>query len=263
MSDNFFTRWSQGIESEREFWSRWLDTKGLDWPEDYANRTAPTHDLDPAWLGELLFETRGADDGGRARFRILDVGSGPLSKIGNRLPGADLEVVAADPLALVYADLLREHGVEPRVRTEFAPAEDLSAFFAPSSFDLVHCCNALDHAFDPMRGIVELLRVVRVGGTVVLRHEVNEGARGGYLGLHQHNFELADGRLVLWNDAARRVVDEHLPVAVEMVTAMEGQMVMSRIVKRAEFADLDDTARRDRRVQEIYRQVMATLTGRG
>jgi hypothetical protein len=29
-----FFSWSAGINSERDFWTRWFETKGDDWPDD-------------------------------------------------------------------------------------------------------------------------------------------------------------------------------------------------------------------------------------
>jgi hypothetical protein len=42
---NIFSQWSKGIDSEREFWSSWFETKGLQWPNDYAERIKPKRDL--------------------------------------------------------------------------------------------------------------------------------------------------------------------------------------------------------------------------
>ncbi|WP_162751446.1 methyltransferase domain-containing protein [Rhizobium sp. CNPSo 4062] len=41
---------------------------------------------------------------------------------------------------------------------------DLSLFFNDLAFDIVYCQNTLDHCFDPMSAIVEMLRVLKVGG---------------------------------------------------------------------------------------------------
>jgi SAM-dependent methyltransferase len=253
---NIFSQWSKGIDSEREFWSSWFETKGLAWPDDYAERIKPKRDLSP-WLQKLLRETAGnVASNERASFRIIDVGSGPISKIGWYMSDADLEIIAADPLAFIYAELCEQHGVKPVPQTEFAPAEDLSSFYAPSSFDLVHCCNALDHSFEPMRGIIEMLRVVKVGHVVFLAHNRNEAENEKYEGFHQHNFEVIDGRFVIWNKTERLVVEEHLPIEFEIENTMRNHFVTNKITKRSEFSDIDDTPRRDKRLREIYQSVI-------
>jgi ubiquinone/menaquinone biosynthesis C-methylase UbiE len=137
------------------FWAAWLRTSGIHWPEDYARRLNPDAEIDPA-LGALLEQVgNGAT--------ILDVGAGPVTVLGKKWKQYEFSIHAVDPLAELYNRLVATSGVTPVVRTEFALAEDLSAFFDPASFDIVHCRNALDHSFDPLRGILEMLRVVKVG----------------------------------------------------------------------------------------------------
>jgi SAM-dependent methyltransferase len=94
---------------------------------------------------------------------------------GKRYKGAKIDITAVDPLAPFYAEILSRLSVERPIETVQAFAEDLTAYFEVSSFDLVHCCNALDHSFDPMRGVEEMLAVTRVGGRLILRHNANEG----------------------------------------------------------------------------------------
>lgn len=257
--NNIFSLWLKGIHSEKDFWSSWFETKGFKWPDEYAERIKPMRNLDP-WLQRFLLETVGNGELiERPKFRVLDVGSGPISGIGNYMPEADLEVVAADPLAFIYADLIDKFEVRPSIRTQFAPAEDLSAFFPPSSFDLVNCTNALDHSFEPMRGIIEMLRVVKVGHTVFLSHARNEAENESYKGFHQHNFDVIDGQFVIWNKTERVVVEECIPIKFEIENTMQNHHVTNKIIKRSEFSDVDDTHRRDRRLQEIYRQVFTAF----
>ena len=258
LSSNF-SLWSKGINSERGFWTRWFETKGGEWPDDYADRLKPKRKLEP-WLQELLVKSVGAIDQLKDRkLRILDVGAGPISKIGNHMSEVDLEVVAADPLAFIYEELLDKFGVNPEIRTRFAPAEDLSSFFTSSSFDLVNCTNALDHSFEPLRGIIEMLRVVKVGCPVFLSHNRNEAEVENYEGFHQHNFEVIDGQFVMWNKTEHIVVEEHIPIEFDIVNTMPKNWVTNTIIKRSEFSDVQDTQRRDQRLRAIYSEVIAAF----
>src|SRR6185312_12382497 len=103
---------------------------------------------------------------GKDSFQILDVGCGPITNIGYVLPGVDVQITAVDPLSGVYSKLLAGCDLTPPAPTQFATAEDLSAFFDAEAFDLVHCCNALDHSFDPLRGLRQMVHVTKVGGTI-------------------------------------------------------------------------------------------------
>src|SRR6185295_6270228 len=104
-------------------------------------------------LADMLQET--AKDG---VAKLLDVGCGPYTVVGKRIDGLRLDITAVDPLADAYVELMRRHQHQPLIAPHFAVAEDLAAFFPASSFDVVHCRNALDHSFDPIRGIDQMLR---------------------------------------------------------------------------------------------------------
>lgn len=209
-SDRIAT-WAAGIADELAFWDAWLAGRGLQWPEDYRHRLDPAAPLDPA----IAAAAAGLDQGGR--LRVLDVGAGPLTMVGHVLPGIALEVTATDALAPLYAALLARHGITPPVATRFAPTEHLAALLPAADFDVVHCRNALDHAIDPVLGILEMLRVVRIGGRVLLRHFRNEGEAGDYRGLHQWNFDVRDGRFVIADRAGAAVdVAAALPAGVAL-----------------------------------------------
>ena len=64
----------------------------------------------------------------------------------------------------------------PAVLT-FALAEELSAIFTPSSFDLAHSGNAIDHSKDVLKAIEEMIRVVKPRCYVFLNHKIREGRR--------------------------------------------------------------------------------------
>ena len=94
--------------------------------------------------------------------RLLDVGCGPgaLTEELARRVGAGL-VAAVDPSAsFVAANRQRHPGVDVRQ----APAEDLP--FADGSFDAAFAQLVVHFMTDPVRGLREMRRVTRAGGTV-------------------------------------------------------------------------------------------------
>jgi SAM-dependent methyltransferase len=240
--------WSAGIDHEAQFWHDWAQTKGARWPDEYARRLDPAASVD-ALIGEPL---RRSGSGAR----LLDVGSGPLTPVGKRYRDAEFTVSACDPLARLYDVILQAAGIEPLVRTEFAVAEDLSAFYAPSSFDVVYCQNALDHSFDPVRGIIEMCRVVRVGGHVILRHSPNEAESECYVGFHQYNFDEQDGEFVIWNKKSRVKVADAMPIAVD-ITCRRNSCIEVVIKKIGEFPDHASRSERDRaRIRELHEDLI-------
>lgn len=152
----------------------------------------------------------------RPRISILDVGAGPLSLAGRRLAGVEVELVAVDPLAADYEALLAKHGVEPPTRTRPCPAEAVADVLGEARFDVVYCQNALDHTADPMAGLEQMLRAVRPGCWVVLKHTIDEAETEGYGSLHDWNFRIEDGRFLIWNREQRIHPDERLALAARV-----------------------------------------------
>jgi SAM-dependent methyltransferase len=187
--------WQSGIRDELDFWSQWFETKGLPWPDDWRGRQRPDTELDASLLAGNL---AGVDSP-----RILDVGAGPMTVLGKQKNGRPLDIAACDPLAPFYAEMADKHGVKRPIKTEQAFAEDLTVYYPAASFDLVHCRNALDHSFDPLRGIEEMLLITKPTGRVVLIHYPNEALNVDYTGLHQWNFDEESGRFIIWNKNKR------------------------------------------------------------
>jgi SAM-dependent methyltransferase len=128
------------------------------------------------------------------------VGAGPVTSLGNAFPEKVLDITAIDPLANVYRRTLNNIKVTSAVRTLPYHGERILERFAPESFDFAYARNALDHSYDPVLVIQNMLAVVKEQGFVLLRHYRNEGEAGGYSGLHQWNFDLWDDSLVIWNE---------------------------------------------------------------
>ena len=66
---------------------------------------------------------------------------------------------------------------------------------------------------EPLAGLEQMVRVVKPGRWVLLKHVIDEGEHEGYVGLHDWNFRIEDGRFVIWNRESRIYPDERLPPA--------------------------------------------------
>ena len=191
-----FRSWATGVEFELQFWENWMKTSGAQWPDDFAIRVAGDGPVD-------LRVVEGLADPLTARF--LDVGAGPITAHGVMWQGRKIDLVCVDPLAPYYAELGTRYGVSVNVKQAFA--EDLTAAFEEGTFDRTMCRNALDHSFDPMRGIEEMIRVTKIGGKIFLDHWINEAEFNKYADFHQWNFDEDNGRFVIWDgegEAVRR-----------------------------------------------------------
>lgn len=209
-----------GLAEEVAFWREFLRTKGLQWPGDYQRRCDPTLPLQrELWP---YIETCP-----RPEVAILDVGAGPLTKLGKTHPTKTLHITAVDVLAPQYDALLAEAGVTPLVRTLYADAEQLAAHFPPASFDLVYAQNTLDHMVHPLRALDAMAACVRPGGWLVLRHEENEGKTRNYQDLHGWDCTLDDatGHFVV-RDRAGHTTDVTARMPGPSTTTRDGNLVV-------------------------------------
>jgi SAM-dependent methyltransferase len=198
--DGALDRWSAGLDEETAFWLRWLEGRGAPWHDDFARRVDPDAELQPH-IARFL------DPAACEVVRILDVGSGPLTVLGKRWNGRALDITAVDPLADRFAELFERTGIDPIVAPGRGEAEHVAEAFPPGSFDLVYAQNCIDHGYDPLRSVQQMLTVVKPGSVLLLEHAIDEGEYMDYAGPHQWNFRAETGRFVIWRPGLR--VDAH------------------------------------------------------
>lgn len=174
-----FAVWENNLPEEISFWKQWLNDQSINKERiEMVNKPFPFLYL----FNKLSNST----------IKVLDVGSGPVTTIGTLAPEATIELTACDPLAEEYNTMLRAIGLAERANIQKVAGEDLSKVFEKNNFDLVHSANALDHAYDPLLCIQNMLEVCKPGGWVVIIVIENEGERENYHGLHQWNFSLSN-----------------------------------------------------------------------
>jgi SAM-dependent methyltransferase len=209
-------RHPQELRREVNFWSRFINSGGSEWPQAFERQTSPEARVKDGVLMAKIDLVKSDP------VEILDVGAGPLTIIGTTYPGRTLEVTATDPLAEDYDRLLAEAGIEPPIRTLQCRGEDLLERFGANRFDIAFARNAIDHTIDPIVIIRNMLGVVKPGGFVVLRHYRNEGVTQDYDGLHLWNFDVEDGRLILWNRKVRHDLSALLDSEAEIEVDVHG-----------------------------------------
>jgi SAM-dependent methyltransferase len=220
------SQWKQALEGEVDFWRRVVAEKGWRWPEDYQRRLDPNLPLEPA-VAEFLPPSP-------TELEILDVGAGPLTRLGKKHPGRVLRITAIDALAADYDRILAEQGITPLVRTLPGDAAALLDQFVPNRFDLVYCRNAMDHGYDPLGGIRNSLAVLKPGCFLTLFHFTNEGVYQQYEGLHQWNFDVQNGRFTIWNQATRIDAAEALgSTATDISCEMLNQRLLRVAIRKS------------------------------
>ena len=172
--------WKAGIKSEVRFWDGFFCAE--DRAEDLKNR------LDPEFpLQEKFWDLLPA----HAEVQILDVGAGPLTRIGKKCEGKYVVITAIDPLADEYETLIDKYHIHPLIRTQKGEAEKLTEIFPPNNFDLVIAQNSIDHSYAPEIAIQQMIGVVKQGGYIYLEHFFNVAEEMQYTGMHQWNFTLS------------------------------------------------------------------------
>jgi SAM-dependent methyltransferase len=199
--------WTEGRQIEIAFWSEWFRTKGLEWEKEFRDRLDPDLPFQEYLVRYLPKSSKCA---------ILDVGAGPLTALGKRLTGCELVITAVDPLAHEYDEILKRFDISPIVRTQYCEAEKLSEKFPPDHFDFVHVLNALDHSYDPLEGIKQMLRVLKKHCFIFMSHANNEAEKEKYVGFHQWNFCREDDTFIIWNKDTRIDVNEELKDLAEL-----------------------------------------------
>jgi hypothetical protein len=167
--------WERALDDELRFW-RWALGQG-----HFDDRLQRDRHIQ-AELARLLDERHT----GPTEAVVIDVGSGPLTTVGT-VWAHPMRVIAIDPLADRYNALMDEMGIIPPVRPVRGSAEHLSSVIPHGSADLLVMNNALDHSYQPLRCVLNLVATAKPGCFVHLSHFANEAEKERYAGLHQWN----------------------------------------------------------------------------
>jgi SAM-dependent methyltransferase len=145
-----------------------LKTRIKEWKElrYWRKKQAQEVDLANSHYGYFYTECFGLKPEDYRGRRLLDVGCGPRGSL--EWATAAAEAVGVDPLADRYRRLQTRH---QRMSYVNAYAEKMP--FGNAHFDDVFCFNALDHTADYRRALVEMHRVLKPGGRLLLITEVN------------------------------------------------------------------------------------------
>jgi SAM-dependent methyltransferase len=226
--------WKTQLKSEITFWEKWFATKGDAWQEDFLNRQDPDFELQ-----ENVRRWIDAPEG--SLVEILDVGAGPLTVLGKRWDGRRVQITAVDALADRYDQILRSSAMTPLVRTQLCHSEKLLERFEPDRFDLVHALNTLDHHYNPLRALGQMFSVVKPGRCIYFKHETEEAERAGHSGLHQWNFSLDDGQVLLWNEHRRvNLAEEFAAWATLEYAEFEEQEWLAVAMRKTRSGSLPD-----------------------
>lgn len=142
-------------------------------------------------------------------IHVLDLGSGVASILSHNFDKERVIVTAGDPLANQYAELMRDHPMRGRyVAPVEAEGERLAATFGAHAFDIVHIRNALDHVANPLMTLYSMVTVLRPGGYIMVHGFENEASNAHWVGFHQWNLSITNGRFVIEGANRKPIVVE-------------------------------------------------------
>ena len=200
------------------------------------------------------------------KVNFLEAGAGPVGDCGSKPVGnIELTVRAVDPLAYVYQELKRAHKLETKVNIEFACVEHLADKFGKNEFDIVHMRNSLDHSFNPMLGIMQMLYVTKVGGRVILNHLDNEAVYEKYVGMHQWNLQVTDNTFYIWKQDLKIDVADVLSDYVDIActpSPPNRRTYHTVIIDKRKDVPLIEDPNRFLLLERLFAEVLATRYAR-
>lgn len=199
--------WRGNLTEEKEFWESIADksSSNQSWVNEFHLRAASDEKFPLEFEGMLPKDL--------SKVAVLDVGAGPITALGSIHADKEISITPVDPLADFFNKLLKDNNIaNARAQTQYCEAECLLDKFEPESFDFVYSRNALDHSYDPMLGIKQMIEVCKKGSYIFIQGSVNEGEKNSYAGLHQWNFvPTPEGDdLIIWNKTHRYSLKEEL-----------------------------------------------------
>jgi SAM-dependent methyltransferase len=227
--------WDSQLESEMSYWKneiRRQDSKA--WRAEYATRLDPEAPLQ-AVIAKHIARTVGVN-------RILDVGSGPLTSINKKCGFCEISIIAIDPLADFYSEILAKREITPPVRTELGWGERLTEQFGENQFHITYSRNAIDHSYDPIKCVDEMIKVTKKNHYVIVEVNYRAGSLEGWTGLHQWDFFVA---------RTMPLLERHLFVEGKSIEAVD---VTSRFAKVAEMTTLEVTDVPERSITFVLRK---------
>lgn len=162
---------------------------------------------------------------------VVDAGCGMSFLNGDKLGNKQLNVVYLDPLAPIYNKIIKQKKLSlPEVTFGFI--EYLSSFIT-QKVSLIIIKNALDHSKNPIKGVMEAIECLEIGGILYLRHFENEAETENYRGFHQFNISTKNEELIIWNNISTNNINE-LVKDFASVKVFSNENIVTAIIKKEE-----------------------------
>ncbi len=181
--------WKAGVVEEIQWWWSWtLKLKHEGKLENWANFKA----------NKFPYEQYVDQFDKNHTLRILNIGCGPRSTMGEKSAHPKLEFTHMDPLSSAYNKLMILLNAPGTGDIVFGAVEVLDQLDL-QKFNIISAKNCLDHAYDVPKGILKIINQMDDKGLIELEHYENEGEAQNYLGMHKWNIEIKEYKIHIWN----------------------------------------------------------------
>lgn len=216
----------KAVAHEAHFWRGFVKT------ERFAQWCA--NHKTPELRDEVALLLRYAvDNSEHSPFRILDVGSGPVSILHGLFEDSRNEVIidTADPLSPTYQDIFDYD--RANIRPPMSLGAETVHLLCESRYDVVHISNALDHVVhveDALKSMASCFRRQPLGGPdgmLIVQGFVDEADHERFQGFHQHNLSL-DGENLKWRGVNFTTVIRPQDIGMRCLYATQSLTLLGR-----------------------------------
>ena len=195
-SQGVYKEWEKEKEGSVDFFEKKLQKGSMD------KRLNPEAKLRKDVRGYLPKEQKD--------LKLLDVGAGPITRLGYNWEDRRLHIEAVDVNGDLYRKLFEKHNITPPVVTKNSEAEKVHELYEKETFDFAFSRNALDHCYDPLQAIKNMVDLIKPQRYALLLHRRNEGLSQGYRGAHLWNFDVEKDQAILYNPSKKYKLQEEL-----------------------------------------------------
>ncbi|NBG88392.1 methyltransferase domain-containing protein [Isachenkonia alkalipeptolytica] len=195
-SEGVYNEWAKEKEGSVDFFEKKLHKGSMD---KRLNSKA-----------KLRKDVRGYLPKDQKELKLLDVGAGPITRLGYNWEDRIIHIEAVDVNGDLYQKLFKKHNITPPVITKNSEAEKIHELYEGETFDFAFSRNALDHCYDPIKGIKNMVDLIKPQRYAVLLHRRNEGLSQGYRGAHLWNFDVEQDQVIVYNPSKKYKLREEL-----------------------------------------------------
>ncbi len=237
--------WEVDFEQQFEDWIHNIDEEVNYWKNDVLSEEGMNHNYYVNICNKHIFDDSAVLPLINAGLVVMDVGCGLVSPYSNLLPSGDeIRLIPVDALAYFYNRMLQEKArPQNNYQCLFGMFEFLDLFFEKDYADCIIINNALDHCIDPFRALLSVIKVLKCGGSIFMRHTRATALLENYSGLHKWNLDFIDDHFVIWNETNMIDISEKFSAFADIeikyndTSIREGQILEIIIKKKEEISD--------------------------